>query len=136
MGTKGCPRRRIHNTENGLVLYCSPLVVPEDLNAISDPSLYCQQRVTIEECEACLNKRLPSLRQRIFNYTTAVYAWTKAGGKERSNYEVTRLFNICKGCIEFQHGICRDCGCPVSLGTNPLTNKLKMDTTECGKGLW
>ena len=134
-----CPRRRIHNTDKGPQVYCNPMPVPEGISEKElsyNQKLYQQRVVTVEECEACLDKKLPSLRKRLLNYTKAVYRWTKAGGKERPDEEVERIWNICKQCDEHVDGVCQACGCLISKDGKPLRNKLKMDTSHCIKGLW
>ncbi len=134
-----CPRRRIHNTENGTTIYCNPMPIPEGISKkdlLVNQRLYKRRVVTVEDCEDCLNKSLPSLRKRLLNYATEVYGWTKAGAKKRPDEEVERVWNICKQCNELQDGVCQACGCLVSKDGKPLRNKLKMDTTHCIKGLW
>ena len=84
----------------------------------------------------CLNKKLPSLRTQIVEYAKTLGGWLKAGGKERSEEEIQRIWNICIQCDAFVDGKCMECGCTLGLKGHPIKNKLKMDTTHCIRGLW
>ncbi len=137
--TVNCPRLMVYTDKYGDHLVCKRMPLPHGLTPQEfkdHPELYTQRDITIEDCEACLGKEFPSLRKQLVTYTKAVTKWVSKGGKERSKEEVQRIWEICKQCDAHEDGRCRDCGCTVGKGGHPLTNKLKMDTSHCIRGLW
>ncbi len=137
--TANCPRLMVYTDDYGDHLVCKQMPIPLGLTnqEFKDhPELYTRRDIVVADCEACLGKELPNLRKQFVTYAKTVTKWVSKGGKERSEEEVERIWNICKQCDALVDDRCRDCGCRIGKGGRPLTNKLKMDTTHCIRGLW
>lgn len=72
----------------------------------------------------------------IGHYAQACAAWTAAGLPMREQAEVDCIYAICLACEEYADGRCKQCGCCVSAGWFPLTNKIKMATEDCRLEKW
>lgn len=97
-------------------------------------------QVTPESCDRCIGESAAEeagLGQKFKNYAMAVRRWVANGKPVRSQEEIDRLFEEhCSKCEMFEDGVCRSCGCSVSSGDFPLTNKLAMKTEVCPMGRW
>jgi len=115
--------------------------IPKDMpysKVVKNLPLFTQKIVTIEGCERCAKKKLPSLRKRIENYAHAFKEWCETGFRTRTDEEVQEIWKICQQCEDYDPSTqcCKDCGCPIAINGIPIKNKLKMANTHCGKGLW
>ncbi len=137
--TASCPRLMVYTDDYGDHLVCKHMPLPRGLTPQefkTHPELYTQRDVVVADCEKCLGKELPNLRKQFVTYAKTVTKWASKGRNKRSDEEVQRIWEICKQCDALKDGKCRECGCRVGKDGRPLTNKLKMDTTHCIKGLW
>jgi hypothetical protein len=90
---------------------------------------------TVAESGATSAPSLPRLPRRILSYAEAVTAWIAAGRPVRTDEEVARLYaEACSPCAPSDR--CPYCGCRVAQDGYALTNKLKMATEHCPRGLW
>lgn len=91
-------------------------------------------------CTRCVKEakdEMATLGDKISNYASAVRRWVAAGRPVRSDKQVAEIYeNHCSGCQMFdaEKQACKSCGCAVSKGSFPLTNKLKMATESCPLG--
>ena len=134
-----CPRRQVYNASYVIKIKCKRLPMAPRLpykEYKDHPELYRDREVSIADCEKCQDKELPSLRTQLLTYAIELKKWVKGGGKERTDEEVERIWNICQRCDALNDDKCMDCGCTVGLDGRPFQNKLKMDTTHCIRGLW
>lgn len=75
---------------------------------------------------------------RVTNYAKAVTKWFANGRPVRSDEEVGKLLDICKGCEHYnaERSACKICGCNLNLSQNAMVNKLRMATEHCPIGKW
>jgi hypothetical protein len=75
----------------------------------------------------------PPMSLQLWLYKEALKRWHKEGRPVRSEEEVERILKICKGCDWYDpdRKRCKGCGCRVTDGGIPITNKLKMATEHC-----
>jgi hypothetical protein len=81
----------------------------------------------------------PPMTMQLFNYKEALLRWQRAGRPTRSSEEIKEIHeNICKPCSWYdkEQKRCRGCGCKVTKGGMAVTNKIKMATEHCPRGLW
>ncbi len=137
--TVKCPRQKIYNTPEGKRIRCKSLPRPKGLSMkelCNNLVIYTDRHVSVEDCEVCQGKELPALRKQIVTYAKTLRNWIGKGVKKRSDEEIERIWKICQLCDALQEGRCIECGCPVKKGGFAWTNKLKMATTNCTRGLW
>ncbi len=88
-------------------------------------------------CEADTREHEATAGEKVTNYFGALRRWAAHGCPTRTMEEREQLFNNnCKGCDRFdpEAHACKNCGCKVSAGGTPLTNKLAMATEHCPLG--
>ncbi len=68
-------------------------------------------------------------------WAKAVSFWIMAGRPERSDEDVARVLEICRGCDRFENGSCNECGCHVTTGP-AVFNKARMATEFCRLEKW
>jgi len=81
----------------------------------------------------------PGLRARVSKYSWAAGRWIAAGRPVRDEEEVQQIFEtLCRPCEHFdaQKEICNTCGCRVRRDGMALTNKIRMATERCPRGMW
>lgn len=86
----------------------------------------------------CSVDRPPSVTAQLSSYAAAVSRWLAAGRPVRTDEQVGELLAICQDnkCGKYRDGQCLACGCRVNSSGWALTNKLRMATESCPKGLW
>ena len=86
----------------------------------------------------CSVDRPPSVAAQLSNYAAAVSRWLAAGRPVRTDEKVGELLEICQDnrCGKYRDGQCLACGCRVNSSGWALTNKLRMATEDCPKGMW
>ena len=88
-------------------------------------------------CDADVRENEATFGEKVDNYFGALRRWAANGCPTRTMDERAEIFNThCKGCDRFDpvaHA-CKNCGCKVSAGGTPLTNKLAMATEHCPLG--
>lgn len=79
----------------------------------------------------------PKTTTKIKKWSSSITKWIKAGRPQRSDAEVTRIYNeICVPCQHFFQGSCELCGCRVNLGSISAFNKIRMATESCPIQKW
>lgn len=75
----------------------------------------------------------PPMSLQLWLYKEALLRWHRAGRPVRSDEEVKDILKICQGCDWYDPEAkrCKGCGCHISDGGIPVTNKLKMATESC-----
>jgi hypothetical protein len=84
-------------------------------------------------------KDYPPMSLQLWNYKEALQRWWEAGRPTRTDEEVTQILNdFCHKCDWFDKDRkrCKGCGCRVTDGGFAVTNKVRMKTEKCPKGLW
>ena len=68
-------------------------------------------------------------------FAKAVARWIAAGRPTRTQAQVDRIYEICRGCDTFdkKHQTCKGCGCYIRKNLPAFLNKLKMSTETCAK---
>lgn len=69
------------------------------------------------------------------HYAAALVKWSKAGFPTRSDADVARCEEVCKGCEHYRQGRCAKCGCRVNQGP-AVSNKIRMGTENCPLDKW
>lgn len=93
-----------------------------------------------EKCNRCAKDTKDAtarLLDKAVNYATAMRKWAAAGMPERTDDEISQLFDDhCSRCAMFdkERGVCNSCGCPASKDQPAIRNKLKMATEACPLG--
>lgn len=90
-------------------------------------------------CEATVQEETQSYAGKAMQYASAIRMWFVAGRPTRSKEEIERIFrDHCSGCQKYdaENKSCKSCGCAVSTGGRPLTNKIAMGTEHCPLGRW
>lgn len=88
-------------------------------------------------CDETAREKTAGWGDKFVTYPAAIRKWVASGCPVRTEEEVQEIFEThCSKCDRFDKGnqACLACGCSISLGGNPLTNKLKMATEECPLG--
>lgn len=78
---------------------------------------------------------MPSLIVRGINLTVAAWRHAMNGFKCRSEPEIERLLEVCRGCPEFTGRWCQKCGCNCG-GNETFLNKLAWQSERCPLGKW
>lgn len=75
----------------------------------------------------------PPMSLQLWLYKEALLRWQRAGRPTRTDEDVSALLKICLGCDWYDPDKkrCKGCGCRVTDGGIPVTNKLKMATEHC-----
>lgn len=110
----------------GMCRRCKP---EENADALSPPTRRQSNR----------SRKAPGILRRAMTYTEAVIEWAAAGRPERSQDEITQIYEKnCSKCKRFDSDkrLCLDCGCRVSDKGAALFNKIRMATQHCPKGYW
>lgn len=81
-------------------------------------------------------RKFPPLHKQALHYAQAVTEHVMSGMETRTDEEVINLLQICETCEAYQDGRCLDCGCRVSSAQSAFTNKLRMKSQKCPRGLW
>jgi hypothetical protein len=88
-------------------------------------------------CDAETRERSASFGEKVVNYFGAIRRWVASGRPTRSQEEIESLFEShCKDCDRYDKDkhACKNCGCSVSTDSEPLGNKLAMETEHCPLG--
>lgn len=83
-------------------------------------------------------RKPPTLAQQAVHYISAVAGHITGGLRSRTDDEVDRLLEICRGCEHFlpESSSCGVCGCRCNRSASAWVNKLRMVTQKCPKGKW
>lgn len=95
--------------------------------------------VTPAACNKCVKivSDSTTFLERMVGYADAVKKWVANGSPTRTDEQVKDLWErCCSKCKMYnqEKKACNSCGCAVSDGGFPLTNKLKMKTESCPLG--
>lgn len=82
-----------------------------------------------------VEKELPSLIIRGWNFAAAMARWTLAGMPRRTQEEIDERLAICQACPALQNDHCTKCGC-ACVENIRLINKLSLATEKCPDGKW
>lgn len=97
-------------------------------------------QVTAKICHKCEKEsrtQEAKFGQKVKNYFGAIRRWVAHGKPTRSQMEINELFTKnCKNCERYDNEkhACKNCGCTISNGSDPLENKLAMATAHCPLG--
>jgi len=90
-------------------------------------------------CEADVKDHEATFGEKVTNYFGALRRWAAHGCPTRSEAEIKELFEThCNKCSMYdrEKHACKSCGCKVSSESQPLKNKLAMQTEHCPLGLF
>lgn len=79
---------------------------------------------------------MPTLFQQARNLTWALLRWGRSGFRTRSEADIEKILEICKGC-QFYNAVkqrCSKCGC--NCNNNNLVNKIALASESCPEGKW
>ncbi|MBR0193341.1 MAG: hypothetical protein IJQ31_14875 [Thermoguttaceae bacterium] len=82
-------------------------------------------------------KQPPGLLRKAAHYAEAVTRHVTTGMETRTDEEVINILQICEMCDQYtEDHRCAVCGCNLSTAKSAFSNKLRMKTEHCPRGLW
>lgn len=82
-------------------------------------------------------RKLPSIIRQVAHYAEAVAHHVATGMETRTDEEVINILQICETCDQYtEDHRCAVCGCNLSTAKNAFSNKLRMKSQHCPRGLW
>lgn len=81
-------------------------------------------------------RKFPPHLKQVKNYAKALTKHVATGMETRTDEEVIQILQLCETCEHYSDGRCMVCGCRLNNGSNAFTNKLRMKSLACPKGMW
>lgn len=111
---------------------CKPIQDQVLLDALSNAGGF-ETEIKPEDTPEGVVPDYPPMSLQLWLYKEALLKWQRAGRPVRTDEEVAAILPICQACDWYdpERKRCKGCGCRVTEGGIPVTNKLKMATEHC-----